>query len=67
MVSTGTSGHAYSVISAQEVAGRRLVVVRNPWGREEKEKLGWKDDDLKKWLDEKGGEIKDYKFNVNDG
>lgn len=28
-------GHAYSVISAKEVKGNRLLCLRNPWGNYE--------------------------------
>ncbi|KAG0136169.1 large subunit of cytosolic Ca2+-dependent cysteine protease [Tuber indicum] len=29
------SGHAYSVLKAREVKGKRFVLIRNPWGRTE--------------------------------
>jgi len=64
-VTTGTSGHAYSVLSAQEVGGKRYMVVRNPWGHEDKETFGYKDDALAKQLGK--AKLEDYELNVNDG
>ena len=67
MVTTGSERHEYSVVSAQEVGGKRFVIVRNPHGSELKDEMRIDDNELQKTLKELGGELKDYEFNKNDG
>lgn len=43
-------GHAYSVLSAHEIAGEKLIKMRNPWGKGEW--TGDWSDNSGKWTDE---------------
>ena len=51
----------------QEVAKKRILILRNPKGTDEKGKFVWKESDLQKWLKENKAKIKGYEFGQHDG
>ena len=45
------NSHVYTILSAHEIDGNKLIRIRNPWGRNEKYVGPWSDKDAANWSD----------------
>ena len=59
------TGHAYTLIGAQEYNGVKLIKIRNPWGSESY-KGKWSDDDKDMWTQDAQTKLK-HTMNKEDG